>query len=156
MVKVAPVGLAVMASVSAAPSIGSDLPAAGLHPAQVEEMVDQIAEILMRRGTGAFALIGRWHAADDGNDPDLFNIDLRGRVLIGAPRTVVDACGERLIEACVLVADQFGCGWVEGSSPGGMNWRFIREARVDGVEALVGARVHVRQDGTLSTSFPVR
>ncbi len=156
MVKLVPVCLAVMASVGGTPPIGYDPTATAIHPAQVEEFVDRIAEILIRRGTGAFALLGKWHAAGDGSDPDLFVMDLRGKVLFGAPRTVADACGERFIEACVLVADRFGCGWVDGSSPGGTSWSNVREARVDGVEALVGARVHVNGDGSLSTSLPAR
>lgn len=147
MIKLVPVYLAVTASVGGAPPIGPDLPTTGLHPAQVEELVDQIAETLLLRGTGAFALIGKWHAAGDGNDPDLFVIDMRGRVIFGAPRTIV--------EGCMLVADRYGCGWVDGSSPGGTSWRYIREARVDGVKALVGARVHVGPDSTLSTSLTV-
>lgn len=156
MAKLIPVCLAVMASVGSAPPIGPDRPTTSLHPTQVEELVDQIAEILLRRGTGAFALIGRWHAAGDGSDPDLFVLDMRGKVLFGAPRVVADACGERFVEACVLVADRYGCGWVDGSSPGGTSWSYIREVRVDGVKALVGARVHVSPDGTLLASLPVR
>lgn len=156
MAKLVPVCLAVMASVGGSPPIGADLPASFLHPAQVEEFVDQIAEIILQRGTDAFALLGRWHAAGDGSDPDLFVIDMRGKVLFGAPRTVADACGDRFVEACVLVADRYGCGWVDGSTPGGTSWSYIREARVDGAKALVGARIHVRADGTLTTSLPVR
>jgi hypothetical protein len=156
MVKLVPVCLAVMASVGGTPPVGPDVPGGVLHPAQVEELVDQITEILLKRGTGAFALLGRWHAAGDGSDPDLFVIDMRGKLLFGAPRTVADACGDRFVAACVMVAERFGCGWVDGSSPGGASWSYVREARVDGIEALVGARVHVNGDGTLSTSFPAR
>jgi hypothetical protein len=154
--KMVPVCLAVMVSVGNSPPLGQDGPVAALHPAQVEGLVDRIAQILGQRGRGAFALLGRWHAAGDGEDPDLFVIDMKGRVLFGAPRTVADACGERFVEACLHVAERFGSGWVDGSDPGGASWSYVRETWVDEVEAFVGARVHVNRDGTLSSASPAR
>jgi len=152
MVKMVPVCLAVMAAVGNVPPTGHDIATAPLHPAAVEDLVDRIAEVLMQRGRGAFALLDKWHAAGRGEDPDLFVIDMRGRVLFGAPRTIVDACGDRFVEACLHIAEWFGSGWVDGSVPEGASWSYVRETRIDDVTAFVGARIYVSRDGVLSTA----
>ena len=152
MVKMVPVCIAVMVSFGNAPPLGRDDPPADLHPEQVEELLDRLADILAQRGSGAFALLGKWHAAGDGADPDLFVVDMGGRVLFGVPRDVAEACGERFLEECRDVAGRYGSGWIDGSAPAGGGWSYVRETRVDDREALIGARVRVNRDGTVSTA----
>lgn len=156
MVKMAPVCIAVMMSFGNAPPLGRDVPPASLHPEQVEDLVDRLATILAQRGSGAFPLLGRWHAAGDGDDPDLFVVDMAGRMLFGAPQEVVEAGGEQFLQDCLDVAGRYGSGWIDGSAPGGESWSYIRETRIDDREAFVGARVRVRRDGSLSTASAAR
>ncbi|KQS77542.1 MULTISPECIES: cache domain-containing protein [unclassified Methylobacterium] len=126
--------------------------------AEIESLVNKASDVLVERGSEAFADFrtkgSSWRYAD----VYLFVVDMNGIVLFNAARPDReerdflddrDADGKRFHRDFIEVVKTFGSGWVDymfpkpGQSHAHVKWSYICATRVDGVDALVGAGVYV-------------